>query len=110
MPKYKVRYTFEVEVDAPNESIAKINADLRFDYPAQYYLWDYMINKKIIEIDGKSVFDTFENVEKVKPSELYEKRMLNNLVNYTCHLCPDKNKCKYAFDDYCTNGDCLMEK
>lgn len=29
---------------------------------------------------------------------------------FTCHRCCDKNSCVYAFDQYCTDGDCLMVK
>lgn len=28
----------------------------------------------------------------------------------TCHKCAEKNTCKYAYDPYNTNGDCLAEK
>jgi MoaA/NifB/PqqE/SkfB family radical SAM enzyme len=28
----------------------------------------------------------------------------------TCSTCSDKDKCKFAFDDYNTNGDCLAVK
>ena len=168
MPKYKVRYTFDINVEAINESVAKILADLKINPDCCSYLWKYLIDKKIITIEfpedlkdevenGKatalslkfkgtdnSITDGFvadefimdenlrkmiwpedenfeipidesetikiEIVDSVTASELYEKRMLDNLVNYTCHLCKDKNNCKYAFDDYCTDGNCLMEK
>lgn len=29
---------------------------------------------------------------------------------YTCTDCENKDKCEYAFDDYCTDGDCLAIK
>ena len=29
---------------------------------------------------------------------------------YTCHECPDEKTCKYAWDLYNTNGDCLAYK
>lgn len=29
---------------------------------------------------------------------------------YTCFDCPDKDTCEYAFDAYCTDGDCLILK
>lgn len=28
----------------------------------------------------------------------------------TCFTCDQKEKCKYAFDPYNTNGDCLADK
>ena len=169
MPKYKVKYAFEVEVEALNEHIAKINADYHLtNYNNEYYLWDYETHNEVIELEvpedlkeeidnGKQTALSFEFKENYNPitdefvadefikdenirkmiwpedenfeipvdesetikleivdsvtaSKLYEKRMLDNLVNYTCYLCKDKNNCKYAFDDYCTDGDCLMEK
>ena len=30
--------------------------------------------------------------------------------HYTCDDCPSVMECKYAFDDYNTNGDCLASK
>ena len=168
MPKYKVRYTFDVIVDAPSESIAWLEADLEINPDCASYLWKYLIDKKIINIEvpedlkeeienGKDtalsfgfkenynpitdefVADEFikdENIRKMiwpedenkvflpddseiikiedvktkKPSELYAQRMHMSGIKYTCTDCPDCAKCKYAFDDYCTDGDCLMEK
>ena len=37
MPKYKVTYIFEVEVESPNKSLAGVNADYRFDPESDYY-------------------------------------------------------------------------
>lgn len=169
MPKYRVKYTFEVEVEAPNKNIARINADYHLDNDLdEYYLWDYETHTEVIELDvlddskeeienGKDitlssgfkdnynpitdefVADEFikdenlrkmiwpedenkvflsddsevikiEDVKTKKPSELYAQRMHMSGVKYTCTDCPDCAKCKYAFDDYCTDGDCLMEK
>lgn len=28
----------------------------------------------------------------------------------TCNICPDSDSCKYSFDLYNTNGDCLASK
>ena len=51
MPKYKVTYTFEVEVEAPNESIATINADYVLDNDEnEPYMWDYCTKRESIEI------------------------------------------------------------
>lgn len=93
MPKYQVTLTYLITVDASDEDGAELMAVSEVSYDPTCF------NDCEIEI-----------VDSVAASELYEKRMLDNLVNYTCHLCKDKNKCKYAFDDYCTDGDCLMEK
>ena len=168
MPKYKVRYTFDINVDAINESAAKILADLKINPDCCSYLWKYLIDKKIINIEvpedlkeeienGKDIALSFgfkenynpitdefvadefikdENVRKMiwpedenkvflpndsevikiedvktkKPSELYAQRMHMSGIKYTCTNCLDRAKCKYAFDDYCTDGNCLMEK
>lgn len=32
------------------------------------------------------------------------------IIKYTCNDCDDKDNCEYAFDDYCTDGDCLVIK
>ena len=32
------------------------------------------------------------------------------VVDYTCNHCADKKNCPYAYDDYCTDGDCLAMK
>lgn len=105
MPKYKVRYTFDINIDAINESTAKILADLKINLDCCSYLWKYLIDKKIINKEvpedlkddienGTQTALTFkfddehsytvevENIEQLKPSELYEKRMLDCLVNY----------------------------
>lgn len=105
MPKYKVRYTFDVIVDAPSESIAWLEADLEINPDCASYLWKDLIDKKIINIEipeelkddiknGTQTALTFkfddehsyavevEDIEQLKPSELYEKRMLDCLVNY----------------------------
>lgn len=168
MPKYKVRYTFDVIVDAPSESIAWIEADFEINPDCASYLLNYLIDKKIINIDipedlkeeienGKDIALSFEfkenynpitdefvadefikdeNLRKMiwpedenkvflpndyevikiediktkKPSELYTQRMHMSGIKYTCTDCPDCAKCKYAFDNYCTNGNCLVEK
>ena len=47
MPKYKVKYTFEVEVEAPNRGIAKIDADYHLDDR----LWDYETHSEVIKLD-----------------------------------------------------------
>lgn len=31
-------------------------------------------------------------------------------VTYTCSDCDKSKKCKWSFDDYNTNGDCLADK
>jgi len=31
-------------------------------------------------------------------------------IKYTCFNCTDKETCEYAFDDFCTDGDCLAIK
>lgn len=54
MPKYKVTYTFEVEVESPNISLAGVNADYRFDHESDYYLWDFCVDKKIVEMEVKN--------------------------------------------------------
>lgn len=168
MPKYKVRYTFDVVVDAPSESIAWIEADFEINPDCASYLLKYLIDKKIINIEipedlkeeienGKDIALSFEFKEKYnpitdefvadefikdenlrkmiwpedenkvflpddsemikiedaktkKPSELYAQRMHMSGIKYTCTDCPDCAKCKYAFDNYCTNGNCLVEK
>ena len=169
MPKYKVKYTFEVEVEAPNKNIARINADYHLDNELdEYCLWDYEMHTEVIELEvpedlkeeietGKDIALSFgfkdnydpitdefvadefikdenlrkmiwpedenkvflpndsevikiEDVKTKKPSELYAQRMHMSGIKYTCADCPDHNKCKYTFDDYCTEGDCLMEK
>ena len=108
MPKYIVRYTFDINVEAIDESVAKILADLKINPDCCSYLWKYLIDKKTINIEipedlkedvdnGTQTALTFkfddehsytvevENIEQLKPSELYEKRMLDCLVNYaTC--------------------------
>lgn len=109
MPKYKVKYIFEVEVEAPNKNIARINADYHLDNDLdEYYLWDYETHTEVIELEvpedlkddienGTQTALTFkfddehsytvevEDIEQLKPSELYEKRMLDCLVNFkTC--------------------------
>lgn len=33
-----------------------------------------------------------------------------NIDDCTCNTCSDKNTCKYAFDLYNTDGDCLASK
>lgn len=168
MSKYKVRYTFDVIVDAPSESIAWIESDLEINPDCASYLWKYLIDKKIINIkipedlkeeieNGKDIALSFEfkenynpitdefvadefikdeNLRKMiwpedenkiflpddsemikiedaktkKPSELYAQRMHMSGIKYTCVDCPDCAKCKYAFDDYNADGDCLLEK
>lgn len=130
MPKYKVRYTFDINVEAINESTAKILADLKINPDCCSYLWKYLIDKKIINIEvpedlkeeietGTQTLLTFkfddehsylvevEDIEQLKPSEKYEKRILDSLINYTCHFCKDKNNCKYALGN---DGHCLLEK
>lgn len=106
MPKYKVRYIFDINVEAINESTAKILADLKINQDCCSYLWKYLMDKKIINIEvpedlkddiknGTQTALTFkfddehsyavevENIEQLKPSELYETRMLDCLVNYS---------------------------
>lgn len=41
-----------------------------------------------------------------------EQEMMDRLGKtvFTCHKCCDKNSCRFAFDAYNTNGDCLMAK
>lgn len=51
MPKYKVTYVFEVEVESPNKSLAGVNADYRFDPESGYYLWDFCVDKEVIEME-----------------------------------------------------------
>ena len=51
MPKYKVTYVFEVEVESPNKSLAGVNADYRFDPESDYYLWDFCVDKEIVEME-----------------------------------------------------------
>lgn len=46
---------------------------------------------------------TFEQVE---PIEAYEV----DPESTTCHGCKDNDICKYAFDPYNINGDCLANK
>jgi len=31
-------------------------------------------------------------------------------IEFTCDNCPDRDKCEYAYDPYCTDGDCLAVK
>jgi len=31
-------------------------------------------------------------------------------IEFTCDNCPDRDKCKFAYDPYCTGGDCLATK
>ena len=57
MPKYKVTYTFEIEVEAPNESIATISADYALyenddkPYMLDYlYIWNYLTKREVVEL------------------------------------------------------------
>lgn len=34
----------------------------------------------------------------------------NSNFNHTCANCADNKICPYAYDDYCTDGDCLLDK
>ena len=51
MPKYKVTYVFEIEVESPNMSLAGVNADYIFDHESDYYLWDFCVDKEIVEME-----------------------------------------------------------
>ena len=69
MPKYKVKYAFEVEVEAPNEHIAKINADYHLtNYNNEYYLWDYETHNEVIELEVPE--DLKEEIENGKQTAL----------------------------------------
>ena len=35
---------------------------------------------------------------------------LHKQFGFTCDDCCDKTTCKYVYDFYCTNGECLGEK
>ena len=56
MPKYRVKYTFEVEVEAPNKGIAKIDADYYLDNR----LWDYETHSEVT-ISTQELRQIFKN-------------------------------------------------
>ena len=56
MPRYKVKYTFEVEVEAPNRGIAKIDADYYLDNR----LWDYETHSEVT-ISTQELRQIFKN-------------------------------------------------
>ena len=112
MPKYKVTYTFAVEVEAPNESIAATKADERLSDRV------YQTKKEVVEIDvPEDLKDDFVN-DKVAAINFYfkeddsHKTIAHNfkIVDCTCVNCPINDTCIYAFDDYNTDGDCLLDK
>jgi hypothetical protein len=43
-------------------------------------------------------------------SECPEYQKKPNKNRYTCFTCSDKKECKYAYDEYNHNGDCLASK
>ena len=71
-------------------------------------IWPEDENKVFLPDDSEMI--KIEDAKTKKPSELYAQRMHMSGIKYTCIDCPDCAKCKYAFDDYCTNGNCLVEK
>jgi hypothetical protein len=47
------------------------------------------------------------------PKEIEEyllKTYGDEIKEYTCFNCESKNECRYAYDMYNTNGDCLSSK
>lgn len=34
----------------------------------------------------------------------------DELKDYTCYDCPCRNRCEYAFNPYCTDGECLSNE
>ena len=101
------RGIYSSQKEYTRKNIARINADYHLDNDLdEYYLWDYETHTEVIELEvpedlkedienGAQTALTFkfddehsytvevENVEQLKPSELYERRMLDCLVNYT---------------------------
>lgn len=39
-----------------------------------------------------------------------QEKLLDFMKSYTCYNCSDLTTCKFAFDHYNTNGDCLAIK
>jgi len=68
-------------------------------------------------IQIKVTKDYLENLKKVyeAQAQVAEEELVSDdpplaKENYTCYICKDNKVCKYAWDVYCTNGDCLAEK
>lgn len=55
--------------------------------------------------------DSEKNI-KNNNNELLHNKIISKeeIENYTCYKCLDVYTCKYAYDDYNTNGDCLAQK
>lgn len=94
MPKYKVTYTFEVEVEAPNESIATINADYVLDNDEnEPYMWDYLTKRDAVELEiPKELRNDFEKDD----------------PKCTCTNCSIKDVCMYAWGSYNKDDNCLL--
>ncbi len=46
-------------------------------------------------------------IEKLKQFSKARCKSDYNIENFTCYKCRASKKCKWAWDDYSTNGDCL---
>ena len=52
-----------------------------------------------------------DNDSILRPQDKLEDREKDiHRSDFTCEGCHDSETCVYAFDLYCTNGDCLAEK
>lgn len=93
MPKYKVKFTFEVEVEAPNKNIAQINAEYRLEPDTEYWLWDYLTKSEAVELEiPKELRNDFEKDD----------------PKCTCTNCSIKDVCMYAWDNYNKDDNCLL--
>jgi len=73
------------------------------------------------KLDRREIDLTYTNENKNKEATkkdlevidfLYEKRIIISkpIQEYSCYDCPQMKECEFSYDEYNTNGDCLMEK
>lgn len=60
--------------------------------------------------EWKTDIRTNEELERIREDAIKYCNKIGCSSNFTCDNCPSKLSCKYVYDPYNTNGDCLAEK
>ena len=63
-----------------------------------------------IDFFNAEVLDPAETLDPLEEEAYYEHLADVAPEDTTCFRCSDKESCKYAFDPYNTDGDCLADK